>query len=362
LPGYVPVPLPPEHQRRTAGDDALSGDAALINPASGDAASGDGLSSDGPSSEPALGSPALSGRSLPAVDGPFAGLLERCTFPAPGAPLVCAVSGGADSLALLVLAVAAGCEVTAVHVDHQLRPGSHTEAGVVADAAARLGASFRSERVVVAPGPNLEARARRARWSVLPADAATGHTADDQAETVLLNVMRGSGLPGLAGIRPGPSHPIVDLRRFETERVCEQMGLVPVMDPSNFDPVHRRNRIRHEVVPLLDDVAGRDMVPLLARTAGQARRMVDHLELEADRLVPDPADVPALQAAPEAVASVALHRWLRQCSPDGHPPDAAAVARVLVVASGARRATEVAGGWRVVRRQRRLLLEPPGSM
>jgi tRNA(Ile)-lysidine synthase len=289
----------------------------------------------------------------------IAGLLARCTFPAPGAPLVCAVSGGADSLALLVLAVAAGCEVTAVHVDHQLRPGSHTEAGVVASAAAMLGAAFRSERVVVAPGPNLEARARQARWSVLPADAATGHTADDQAETLLLNLVRGSGLPGLAGMRAGPSHPLLGLRRAETEQVCAAMGLVPVMDPSNVDPVHRRNRIRHEVVPLLDDVAGRDVVPLLVRAAGQARRMVEHLETEADVLVPDPTDVPALRSAPEAVASVAVHRWLRRCSAEGHPPDAAAVARVLEVVSGARRATEVGGGWRVVRRQRRLELEPP---
>lgn len=294
-----------------------------------------------------------------APDALISGLLERCTFAAPGSALVCAVSGGADSLALLVLAVAAGCEVTAVHVDHQLRPGSHTEAAVVASAAAMLGAGFRSESVVVAPGPNLEARARQARWSVLPSHAATGHTADDQTETVLLNMLRGAGLSGLAGMAPGPSHPILALRRAETEQVCASMGLVPVMDPSNADPVHRRNRIRHEVVPLLDDVAGRDVVPLLARTAGQARTMVGHLEAEADRLVPDPADVAALRAAPEAVASVALHRWLRQCSPDRHPPDAAAVARVLAVVSGARRATEVAGGWRVVRRQRRLELEPP---
>jgi tRNA(Ile)-lysidine synthase len=291
----------------------------------------------------------------------FARLLGRCTFPAPGTALVCAVSGGADSLALLVLAVEAGCHVTAVHVDHQLRPGSCSEAEVVAGAAAMLGAAFRAETVVVEQGPNLEARARTARWSVLPADAATGHTADDQAETVLLNMVRGSGLSGLAGMRPGHAHPILGLRRTETEQVCAAVGLVPVMDPSNADPVHRRNRIRHEVVPLLDDVAGRDVVPLLARAAGQARRMSEHLEAEADRLVPDPADVSALRAAPEAVASVAVHRWLRQCSPDGHPPDAASVTRVLEVVAGDRRATEVAGGWRVGRRQRRLLLEPPSG-
>ena len=80
--------------------------------------------------------------------------------------MVCGVSGGADSMALLVLAVAAGCEVTAVHVDHGLRPGSDTEADRVRVVAERLGAAFRSETVVVEPGPNLEARARSARHSM----------------------------------------------------------------------------------------------------------------------------------------------------------------------------------------------------
>ena len=85
-------------------------------------------------------------------------LLTRTTFPAAGTDVTCAVSGGADSLALLVLAVAAGCRVTAAHVDHGLRAGSAAEADVVATAAARLGAGFRPLRAEVAPGPNLEAR------------------------------------------------------------------------------------------------------------------------------------------------------------------------------------------------------------
>ncbi|HXN59136.1 MAG TPA: ATP-binding protein, partial [Acidimicrobiales bacterium] len=95
-------------------------------------------------------------------------LLARCTFPPPGTPVACAVSGGADSLALLVLAAAACCEVTAYHVDHGLRAGSDTEAEVVAGAAERVGARFESRRVSVAPGPNLEARARSARYGTLP--------------------------------------------------------------------------------------------------------------------------------------------------------------------------------------------------
>jgi tRNA(Ile)-lysidine synthase len=288
-------------------------------------------------------------------------LLVRCTFPPSGAPLTCAVSGGPDSMALLALAVAAGCEATAVHVDHQLRPGSSAEAEVVAAAAARLGAGFRAETVDVVPGPNLEARARLARRGVLPVDAATGHTADDQAETVLLNLLRGAGLPGLAGMRPGPVHPILGLRRVETEAVCAALGLEPVRDPSNDDRTFRRNALRHDAMPVLGDVADRDIVPLLVRTAEQSRRVLDYLESEADRMVPDPTDVSAVGAAPDAVSSVAVHRWLRSLSAEGHPVDAAAVGRVLEVAAGVRRATEVPGGWRVVRRHRRLVIEAAGS-
>src|SRR4051794_34724120 len=139
-----------------------------------------------------------------------ADLLPRCAFPGAGTAVTCAVSGGADSLALLALATAAGLQVTAVHVDHGLRPGSAMEAEVVAQSAKAFGARFRSERADVAPGPNLEARARAARYAVLPAGVFTGHTADDQAETVLLNLLRGAGLDGLAGIRRDGRRPLLD--------------------------------------------------------------------------------------------------------------------------------------------------------
>ena len=280
------------------------------------------------------------------------GLLARCSFPSAGTPTTCAVSGGADSLALLVLAAEAGTQVEAVHVDHGLRPGSAEEAQVVADVAERWGAGFRSEAVAVAAGPNLEARARRARYAVLPADVLTGHTADDQAETVLLNLVRGAGLDGLRGFEPR-RRPIAALRRHETHALCVELGLQPVHDRSNDDPRFRRNRIRHEVLPLLDEVAERDVVAVLA---GQA----DHLRADAQLLDDlaagiDPTDARALASAPDPLAARAVRRWLR-AGPEQHPPDAATVARVLEVARGEAVACEVAGGRRVSRHQQRMVV------
>lgn len=283
--------------------------------------------------------------------GSLGALLERCTFPPAGAPLACAVSGGADSLALLVLAVAAGCDVTAHHVDHGLRPGSAAEAAVVEEAAAGLGARFVAHRAAVAPGPNLEARARHARRAVLPPGVATGHTADDQAETVVLNLLRGAGVDGLAGMRPGPEKPLLALRRSETEGVCAEAGLVPVQDPSNADPAFRRNRVRHEVLPLLGDVAGRDVVPVLARQAALLRDEADLLDDLAAGV--DACDARALAALPAAVARRAVRRLLG----GDHPPGSASVERVLAVARGEAAACEVEGGRRVRRSAGRLSVE-----
>ncbi|MGD9705082.1 MAG: tRNA lysidine(34) synthetase TilS [Acidimicrobiia bacterium] len=292
-------------------------------------------------------------------------LLARCELPVPDdgdRAVTCAVSGGADSLALLVLARAAGLEVTAVHVDHGLHPGSAAEAGVVAEAAARFGAAFRAERVEVAAGPNLEARARAARYAVLPAGVLTGHTADDQAETVLLNLVRGSGLDGLAGMRSvghgiGPRRPLLALRRAETAALCTALGLQPVVDPSNHDPAHRRNRIRHELLPLADSIAERDVAALLARQATLLRDEADLLDgLAADI---EPADGLALATAHPALARRAVRRWLVTTCPGSHPPDAATVERVLAVARNERRACELAGGWRVERHGGKLSIIAP---
>ncbi len=281
------------------------------------------------------------------------GLATRCRFPAPGTAVRCGVSGGADSLALVLLATRAGLAVTAVHVDHGLRPDAHGEAEAVAAVAAACGAAFVAERVQVAAGPNLEARARRARRAVLGVGALTGHTADDRAEWVLLALTRGTGLDGVGAMRPD-TMPLLGLRRSETAALCAAVGLIPLVDPMNRDRRFTRVRMRTEVLPLLAEVTGRDPVPLLDRFARLAADDVAVLDDLAAGL--DPTDARALAAAPVALARRALRRWLTPAS--GHPPDAASIERVLAVVRGEALGAEVAGGRRVRRTGGRLRIEP----
>lgn len=280
-------------------------------------------------------------------------LLERCHFP-PSTEVVCAVSGGADSLALLALAVAHGARVTAIHVDHGLRAGSEGEADLVERCARDVGASFESRRVQVEPGPNVEARARAARYAALPADVLTGHTADDRAETILINLLRGAATSGLTGMNltGGPSgrvvHPLLHIRRHETRSVCAEMGWVPFEDPSNQDVALLRNRIRHDILPMLVDVAGRDLVEILTRQADLIGD--DDAFLESLATTIDPTDARALSSAPPPLARRAIRAWLTT----DHPPDAASVERVLAVARGEAVACEIPGGNRIHRKNQRL--------
>jgi len=302
----------------------------------------------------------VSPRRPSADDLVVAPLLGRCSFPPAdgpgGGPLTVAVSGGADSLALLALAVATGRPTTAVHVDHGLRPGSASEADLVATTAATWGATFESRSVEVADGPDLEARARAARHAVLPDETLFGHTADDQAETVLLRLLRGTGPAGLAAMR-ADRHPLLRLRRSETESLCDHLGLAPFEDPSNRDPRFTRNRVRHEVLPLLADVAGRDTVPLLARLAELAGAQADVLDAVA--LLVDPTDAVALAQLPPALAAAAVRSWWRSTTGLEHPPDAAALGRVVAVASGSAKGCDVVAGWSVRRTAGRLRLVGP---
>lgn len=273
-----------------------------------------------------------------------AALLDRSTFPVAGTRVVCGLSGGADSSAMVALAVLAGCDVAAVHVHHGLRHDADVDAEIAASTAASLGIDFRVARVVVEEGPNLEARARAARRAALGPDALTGHTADDQAETVLLALLRGAGATGLSAIEPGWRHPILALRRSETRQLCTDHGIAVAADSTNDDLRFRRNRVRHELLPLLDGIAERDTVPLLTRTADLLRR--DDVFLEELAAACEPTDAEALRHAPRALASRAIRAWLVV---EGYPPDAATVDRVLDVARGRTPGCDVGGGRRVER-------------
>ena len=282
------------------------------------------------------------------------GLLARTHFPLQG-HLHCAVSGGADSLALLLLAVRTEQPVTAWHVDHGLRNGSSSEGNFVREIATALQVPCETRSVQLTHGPNLEARARDARYGVLPPDVLTGHTADDQAETVLINLLRGSGTAGLAGMRR-ELRPLLALRRHETHDLCHALGVTPLHDPMNDDDRFQRVRVREELLPLLCDISHRDVVEVLTRQARVLREDDDVLEELAAML--DPTDAKALSAAPIALARRAIRQWLA----NPKPPDLATVERVLAVARGDAAACDIGEGREVRRSHQRLGIRSPNMM
>ena len=245
----------------------------------------------------------------------------------PGSRVEVALSGGADSLALAAcLAFVAprdGWMAGAVVVDHGLQPGSADVAARAAEQAETLGLDAEVVAVEVGAVGGPEAAARDARYAVLrsrPADAVLlGHTLDDQAETVLLGLGRGSGprsLAGMAAVDGILRRPFLGLRRSDTERICTASGLPWWTDPHNADRGFRRNRLRHEVMPLLEDVLDGGVAEALARTADQLRAdtsLLDELAAE----VADPCDVPLLASLPAPLRSRVLRRAALEAGADG---------------------------------------------
>jgi tRNA(Ile)-lysidine synthase len=201
----------------------------------------------------------------------------------PGEHVLIACSGGPDSTALLDalarLAPPRSWRLSVAHVDHGLRPGSATEADLVSRLAAERGVAFRALSVQVAPGGSLQDRARSARHAALRSEAsrvgagviALGHTADDQAETVLMRALTGAspaGLPAMAERERGLVRPLLRVWRDATIAYCAALGIEPLDDPSNSDPRFLRSRVRHEVIPALEAVfpgARRRLVVLAER-------------------------------------------------------------------------------------------------
>ena len=183
-------------------------------------------------------------------------------------PAVIGLSGGPDSLALVAAAAAEEKGVSVVVVDHGLQPGSAEVAERAAKAAREFGFSSTVANVTVGSG-NVEAAAREARYNALlerGVDVWVAHTADDQAETLLLGALRGNP-SGMAARNGRVVRPFLTIRRENTVGACEELGLDPWHDPMNDDPSFRRVAVRTSIIPVLTDLIGGDAVPALAATA-----------------------------------------------------------------------------------------------
>lgn len=343
---------------------------------------------------------------------------RRRVWPARGEHLLVAVSGGADSTALLLgldKLLKAGrldLRLTVAHLDHGLRGERGAEDARWVSELSRglgyeivVGRSALGERVG-ALRDNLEQAARRARYEFLARAARetgagavlTAHTLDDQAETVLLRLLRGSGAEGLGGIRPERTlevagdalllRPLIGwARRAETESFCRERGVEPRADEMNTDERFARVRVRRVLLPLLETFNPR-VVETLARTADLLSEDAQALELEAARLLdaarerdesagemqpPEtseagaeaarapavawPLRVGVLAAAPEALRRRALRRWLALGRGDLRRLAAVHIAAVERLLPGERggRVVELPGGSRVERRRGRLV-------
>lgn len=240
-----------------------------------------------------------------------------------------ALSGGADSTALTAAAIRSGLTVHAVVVDHGLQEGTADAAAAAAATAVDLGATAEVVAVTVDGPGGTEAAARSARYAALDVarrgrPVLLGHTLDDQAETVLLGLGRGSGARSLAGIRPWSDpwgRPLLAVRRAQTRAACTGWGLPVWDDPHNDDPRFTRVRVRTQLLPLMDDILAGGVVEALGRTASQLSDDADALDGLADPVFADAVADDALTLAPlcdahAAVRTRVVRRWLQTLGVD----------------------------------------------
>ncbi|HET7352128.1 MAG TPA: tRNA lysidine(34) synthetase TilS [Marmoricola sp.] len=301
---------------------------------------------------------------------------------APGATVVVACSGGADSMALLSATVFEGrdasLQVVGVTVDHGLQEGSAEHADRVAATMRALGvAESLTVRVdVEAPGMGPEAAAREARYAVLSqvaerwsaAAVLLGHTQDDQAETVLLGLTRGSGARALSGMRRSFEvyrRPLLDVTRADTETACLAEGIDFWRDPHNTDERFTRVRVRTKVMPVLEAELGPGVSAALARTADQLRADTEYLDAVSERALAgaesrDGLAVSVLEELPDAVRTRVLRLAAVRA---GSPPAELFHSHVrevdrLVTAWHGQKWVDLPGHLRAVRRDGVLRLEP----
>lgn len=301
-------------------------------------------------------------------------------------PVLVACSGGADSLALSAAvafeAPRAACPAGLITVDHGLWHGSAAQAA----RAAEIGYDLGLDPVEIVPvavgragGP--EAAARTARYAALSAAAdALGaevllaHTLDDQAETVLLGLGRGSGPRSIAGMRLRTGvfvRPLLGIRRATTRAACDALGLPVWDDPANEDPSLQRVRLRTEVLPLLDDVLQGGVAEALARTAGLLQADVDALDSLATDALPrgsgqfksDSTDtrgkaslpVGSLSTLATAVRTRVLRIWALSLGASEVTAEQTAALDALITEWHGQGPVDLPGGVRVARRSGRLV-------
>lgn len=299
-----------------------------------------------------------------------------------GALVLAACSGGADSLALAAAlaheAPRAGLRAGAVTVDHGLQDGSAERADAVAKVLDGLGLEpVLVRRVAVTGTGGPEGAARAARYRALD-DVAAGtgavavllaHTRDDQAETVLLRLARGSGARSLAGMAPVTGRyrrPLLDLPRDRVREACLASGLDPWDDPHNLDPAYARSRVRHDLLPALVDALGPGVLPGLARTAALLRADADALDEWAGRAYAGCRDddgalaVAPLAGLPEAVRARVLRGAALAAGCPGGSLGAGHVRAIdeLVTGWHGQDGVDLPGAVSCVRRHDRLLFEP----
>ncbi len=302
---------------------------------------------------------------------------------APGDLVLAACSGGQDSLALAAalafVAPRAGLRAGAVTVDHGLQEGSAERAAALALALGRLGLDpVRTATVAVAGPGGLEAAARAARYAALEETAADvgavtvllGHTLDDQAETVLLGLARGSGPRSLAGMPPRRGlfvRPLLGVRRSVTAQACAALGLPAWSDPHNADRRFARVRVRLDALPALEAALGPGIAEALARTAGQLRDDAEVLEkiAAAEREQADPAmSAASLAGLPGALRTRVLRSAALEAGCPAGALTAAHVERIeeLVTDWHGQRGVDLPGGVRAARRSGRVLFERAGTV
>ena len=295
-----------------------------------------------------------------------------------GDNVLVAVSGGADSLALahvvLLESKALAIRPLAVTIDHQLQNSSAAQAEKVTRQLTEMGyEKVFIEKVVVTTEAGLEAGARSARYKALSECAEKtnavkiflGHTRDDQAETVLLGLSRGSGarsLSGMAQVNGKYVRPFLSITRQETEQACKDLGLEFWNDPHNFDTEFTRVKIRREILPLMESKLGPGISAALARSASLLRDDADALDdlaaTEISHLNLADIDCDYLAALPRAIRTRILRSAVYACgAPEGSiSADHVAAIEALVTSWRGQGALALPGGVKVERISGRLSL------